>query len=199
MHLLSFLSLLPLLVASFSLPDAALEGLAVHLEDDAGNVTYVHESDFEAYGVSISVLDTALANSTDPSNFADFSALVERSLAPGDNINCVPKVSFNIIDLHTAMVNLADQLSCTYIINTNPGSRYKFVAATYYQGSAVVYICNYSNKYQELQGAQLVSFLEHVFNYCGQKSVAGWYYSKFQDMSWGYTGSSHGYCQPGTS
>ncbi|KAJ2980842.1 hypothetical protein NQ176_g2392 [Zarea fungicola] len=199
MHVLPFLSLLPLLVTSLSLPDAALEGLAVHLEDEAGNVTYVHESDFEAYSVSFSVHHTAPDNSTDTSNFADFSALTGRSLAPGDNINCVPKVTFNIIDLHTAMVNLADQLSCAYIINTNPGSRFKFVAATYYSGSAVVYICNYANKYQQLQGAQLVSFLEQVFNYCGQKSVAGWYYNKFQDMSWGYTGSSHGYCQPGTS
>ncbi|KAJ2981477.1 hypothetical protein NQ176_g2002 [Zarea fungicola] len=199
MHLLPLLSFLPLLVASLNLPDNALQGFGVHLEDENGNVTHVHESEFEAYGLSISAVDTTVASATNASTFSDFSALARRALPPGDNINCVNSVSFNIIDLHTAMVNLADQLGCSFIINTNPGSRFKFVASTYYSGSAVIYICNYSNKYQELQGAQLVNFLEEVFNYCGQKSVAGWYYSNFEKMSWGYTGSSHGYCQPGTS
>lgn len=194
MHLLPLLSLLPLLVASVSLPDNALEGFSIHLEDESGNLTYVHESDFKAHGISIRALDTT----PDSSSFTDLSRLARR-LPPGDNINCVPKVTLDIMDLHTAMVNMADQIGCTYLINTNEGSRFKFVAATYYQGSTVVYICNYSNKYQELQGAQLISLLEEVFDFCDQKSVAGWYYDNYHRMSWGYTGSSHGYCQPGTS
>lgn len=182
----------PLLTASLSLPDNALEGFSIHLEDEAGNVTYVHESDFEAHGIFTTVLDTNPANSTDP------PSLIRRALPPGDYINCEEKKTFNVADLHTGMVNLADQLGCSYIINTFKGARWKFVAANYYAGNSVIYICNYSNQDRTLQGAQLVDFLSEVFSFCGKKNIAGWYYDKFLNMSWGYTGSTHGYCEPGS-
>lgn len=140
MYISSLLLFLPFLVASVSLPDNALEGFSIYLEDEAGNLTYVHESDFKAHGVFTTFFDS------NPKVATNASSPTRRGLPSGDFINCEQKKTFNIMDLHTGMVNFADQLACGFTINTFKGSRWKFVAANYYQGNSVIYICNYSDK-----------------------------------------------------
>lgn len=95
------------------------------------------------------------------------------------------------------MIEFADYLACGwYTIITNPSSHYKYVAASRSKGSTVIYICNYSGNYRTMKGPQLFDYLEHVFNYCGQKSSAGWYHDGFYNMAWGYTRSNYGFCGP---
>lgn len=190
MRLSSFLPFLPLLVAAqVFIPDGALEGLAVHLEDESGNITYVHQSEFENYGLSLAIDDTS-PNST------NITSLMSRSLPPGDSITCDDPRTFQIVDLHSNMIQLADYLACGYTIITNPSSNYKYVAMSNYKGSSVIYICNYSGSYRTMKGPQLFDFLEQVFNYCGQKSSAGWYHESFYNMAWGYTRNNYGFCGP---
>lgn len=82
MHLSSLLPLLPLLVAAqVFIPDGALEGVAVHLEDESGNITYVHQSEFENYGLSLVIDDTS-------NNSTNSTLLMSRALPPGDSITC---------------------------------------------------------------------------------------------------------------
>lgn len=181
---------MPLLAyAEFSLPDNAIEGFAIHLEDEAGNVTYVHHSEFDNYGISIALGDT-------DGNGTETTFETKRSLPQGDSITCERQKTFDISDLHHGTIKLMEYLDCGFTIITSTTSKWKYVAASHYEGSSVIYICNYSGSYRTIKGAQLLDFEEQVFNYCGQQNVAGWYTEHFYDMAWGYTNSKYGFCGP---
>ncbi|KAJ2980942.1 hypothetical protein NQ176_g2333 [Zarea fungicola] len=191
----SLLFFLPLLahadvsLPEVSLPENALPGFALHLMDESGNVTYVHESEFDSYGVSMSVDDTYV-------NGTDTIPVTRRGLPSGDSITCESQKTFNTQDLHHGMIKLMEYLSCGYTIKTSPVSKYLYVASSHYEGSSVIYVCNYSGQYRTIKGPQLVDFLGQVFNHCGQRNIAGWYSEHFYDMAWGYTNNKNGFCGP---
>lgn len=190
MRFSSLLLSLPLLAAAqVTLPSDAVEGLAIHLEDESGNITYVHENQFEDYGIKLA-LDETTGNTT------DISSLRRRGLPKGDKITCENWKSFGIMDFRTNLVDFIDYIGCGYTIITNPGSSYKYVALSSYRGSNVIYICNYSGQYRTFKGAQLLDFAEQVFNYCGQRASAGWYTDSYDNTAWGYTNSYQGFCGP---
>lgn len=188
MRISLFLFFMPLLAhADISLPDNAIEGFALHLVDEAGNTTYVHQSEFDKHGISTAVEDT------DPTETESVS---RRALPPGDSITCEGEKPFDIGDLHHGLIKLMEYLSCGYTIITNPSAKYKYVVISHYEGSSVIYICNYSEKYRTIKGPQLVAFLGHVFDYCGQRNIAGWYKETVYNMAWGYTNSRNSFCGP---
>ncbi|KAJ2982679.1 hypothetical protein NQ176_g1225 [Zarea fungicola] len=187
MRILSLLSFLPLLAtAQVTLPENALEGLALHLQDDAGNITYIHESEFQNHGISI--LDGVGMNST------NLTSLETRG-GPGDNIVCDTPI-IDIEDVRTILIVFADYLGCGSIISVPFRPKFKNSIISYYQGSAVVYICNYASTTDSYTGPNLVSYLSQAFTHCGETNTAAWYYIGRLKESWGYTNAANWFCGP---
>lgn len=188
MHFLPLLLSLPLLAAAqFTLPSDAAEGVAIHFEDEFGNITYVHETQFEEYGINLSLNETTTNN---------VSSLKRRGLPRGDSITCENWKTFRIMDFHTNLVRMMDYIACGYTVVTSSTSNYKYVAISSYRSSNVIYVCNYSGQDRTLKAEQLVGYLGQAFTYCGQTASAAWYKSAYYNTAWGYTNSNQGFCGP---
>lgn len=191
MRISSFLPFLPLsVVAQITLPENALEGIAIHLQDDSGNITYVHQSNFAQYGISLVYSDSGV-------NGTNSTSLEARgSLPNGDAIVCDSQRTLFIQHLHDNLIDMIDFLGCGYTIVTDTNSKYKYVAVSATLGSSLIYICNYSAEYREFQGWQLWEFVLKVFDLCGSRAIAGWYSQGLYNVAYGYTSSSYSFCGP---
>lgn len=179
--------------SSLSLPVDATEGLGFHLQDDAGNIVYVHHTELAAYGLTLGSNGTSDAGSVNN----DARSLTERGNLPkGDSLNCDWKTSFEPNDLPLALVKFSDQLGRQGItVNQSGNAPYQWVALNYVYGSAVIYLCNYSGTNRNFQAAPLLSFLKQVYQNCQTYNVGGWYAEAFNNVAWGYTQSKgKSYC-----
>lgn len=203
MNLLHLVVLAPMVLAaatSLTLPDEAQEGVGIQLWDDDGNQMYIHESEFAQYNITVqpgtadpppTAVVTATATAT-----ATATSPAKRGLPNGDSITCLWNTPVPIGELHDDMVFFADYLGCGITYGTNQFARYKYVALIRWEGSTVMYTCNYSGTSRVWGGPELVSYVEQVFNYCNRNSVAAWYFDNYRKVSWGYTTRNNGYCGP---
>ncbi|KAJ2973281.1 hypothetical protein NQ176_g6697 [Zarea fungicola] len=188
----SFLPFIPVLVASqVVIPDDAVEGFAIHLSDDSGQKIYVPESEFDKYGISMAVNDT-YANGANGANGANSTSLNTR----GDQLFCDASNHFWIEDLHTNLIEFADYMSCGREVSVNPSAPWKYEAASFYIGTTVIYICNYSRNTFLVGAYDLFANVYRVFNDCGQNNIAGWILQGSTQLSIGYTNSNTGFCGP---
>ncbi|KAJ2978446.1 hypothetical protein NQ176_g3815 [Zarea fungicola] len=199
MHFLHFLSPLPLvsvaLASGLTLPADAREGFGIQLWSDDGSQLYIHESQFEQYNITIQPgvpdpLPSGIAIA--PTATATVGSLVRR----GSPITCLRGTEVFVPELHDGLIYFADNLGCGTTYNSNRFASYKNVALIRWQGSTVLYTCNYSGADRVWSGPSLVSIIEQVFNYCNQQGVAAWYYDSYRQVSWGYTNRANGYCGP---
>ncbi|KAJ2965758.1 hypothetical protein NQ176_g10463 [Zarea fungicola] len=188
MRILSLLASLPLLaIAQVILPDNAIQGMALHVQDETGNMTYIHESEFEKYNISL------VTGGGDGTNSTNSTSLETRG--SGDYMVCDTPV-IDIEDLRTGLILLTDQLGCDTLIQLQGGAPFKFVALTLYYGSTVVYICNYLEALLHFTGPTLFQHVTEAFSHCGQTNTAAWYHGANLDLSWGYTNAANEFCGP---
>ncbi|KAJ2980977.1 hypothetical protein NQ176_g2313 [Zarea fungicola] len=197
MRISSLLPFIPLLVsAQLSLPENALEGFGIHLSDDSGRTIYVHESEFESYGISVVAAGSYVNGTSSDADTTNSTSLTERGLPVGDAMYCDNSQSFWIEDLHSNMIQFSDYMLCNFEVSINPTDPFRFEAASYYLGTSVIYLCNYSGKSRVTGSYDMFRFLYQVFEHCGESNIGGWYYQGSTQMSWGYTSSTAGYCGP---
>lgn len=208
MHLLNLIAFLPLVAkgSSLTLPSYAEEGFALHFWDDDGTDLYIHESNFTQHNITFTPAPmesplpaflTATATPTvSPTVTPTAGSVRTRGLPNGDSITCLWNTPVVVSQLHDGVINFADTLGCGYTYNVNPQASYKYVALIQWQGSTVIYTCNYSGSPRVWGGPELVGYMEQVFNYCSQSGVASWYYDNFRKISWGWTNRANAYCGP---
>lgn len=203
MYFLRLLTILPLvnaaLVGGLTLPAEAQEGLGIHLWNDDGNEMYIHESQFEQYNITVQpgIADPPpTATITAPAATGTAGSLAQRGLPGGDSITCLRNTPVFVPELHDGVIYFADNLGCGTTYLTNHYADFKYVALIRWQGSTVLYTCNYSGAERIWSGPGLVGYINQVFNWCNQQGVAAWYFDDYRKVSWGYTNRNNGYCGP---
>ncbi|KAJ2983694.1 hypothetical protein NQ176_g511 [Zarea fungicola] len=185
MRLLSLLAFLPLLVAAqVTLPEDALSGLAIHLKDESGNAVYVHESEFDKYGIVL--------QANPGTNSTNQTSLAKRG-PPKDYRLCDEPV-IDVEDLRNGLIDFADSLACGTGVVPDRFAPYTYVAISWYHGSTVLYICNYWETSAIYSGPDLVDYVSLAFNYCGMGNKAAWYHVGGADISYGYTNVKNWFC-----